>query len=129
MNKVQKIQLDRLKLCDFNSMDGTEVAKLLVKHRHLWKAFVFGRFHCNQLIELRDMARDILNADELMILTNEESVRKLAALFRKLGADEIGWISQNRMTTGYFFGDYSSFVQAFGTGNGSPNSTSAPSIP
>jgi len=91
MNNCQKLQLERIKQGSFNDFDGDVVAADLAKHEKLWKAFVFGRFKYSQLIELRDLADDHINADTIYILCKEENVPVLEELARKWCANEIGY--------------------------------------
>jgi hypothetical protein len=81
MSPYQKIQLERLRLGSFNSMDGDTVADLMEKNENLWDTFMFGRFcrYGGNLIELRDL-KDCINADTLLILTDKKNWPELQKL-------------------------------------------------
>jgi hypothetical protein len=79
MNQPQRLQLERVRLTEFNALHGERVARDLETNEPLWDAFVFGRFHHFQLIELRDLPAGYLNADTLYLLTTRE---RLPALLR-----------------------------------------------
>lgn len=93
MSPYQKVQLERLRLGSFNSMDGDTVADLMEKNENLWDTFMFGRFspYGGNLIELRDL-KDCINADTLLILTDKKNWPELQKLLQdpKLEVDELG---------------------------------------
>jgi len=89
-NRPQEIQFERLELGGFNELDGKKVAKDLREHPELWDSFVFGRFEYFDLIELRDLAGGILNADTLMLLVPAEKLGHLYKLAKGWKYDEIG---------------------------------------
>lgn len=89
---VQDIQLELLRRTRFNDLDGARLCDSLQKHRSLWKAVLLDRpglanFHgqgmllTSGLIKLRDLSRNIWNADQLFILTpSPEDARALATI-------------------------------------------------
>jgi len=111
----QEIQFERLKLCQYNDMDGKKVAALLEKEKKRWKAFMLCRVDYHELIELRDMASGILNTDTLFILTEEKHIDFLTTAFKKLSADEIGYINSKNEAYGVA-SDPDKFWQVFGGG-------------
>jgi hypothetical protein len=77
---VQDIQLELLRRTRFNDLNGERVCASLRKHRGLWLAALLDRPgvpDCTQpdqlltagLIKLRDLPRDLWNADTLYLLT------------------------------------------------------------
>jgi len=95
MNKYQQTHIDRLRLGSFNNMDGDLVANALIKHENLWDSFVFGRFsnYGGNLIELRDLSANCINADTLYILTDKSKWPELKKVLedRNLHIDELGF--------------------------------------
>jgi cytosine/adenosine deaminase-related metal-dependent hydrolase len=89
---VQDIQLELLRRTKFNEMTGERVVATLLRHRDLWMAVLLDRqgtpnfdqpgFLLNAgLIKLRDLPKNIWNADTLFILTQtHEQARELARL-------------------------------------------------
>ena len=88
----QTLQMQRLKQVNFNKLDGEDVANGMVNHRHLWDAFVVGRFKYNALIELRDLKDGHLNVDTIMVLTTVDRAEALCDVAqREWKADEVGY--------------------------------------
>jgi hypothetical protein len=101
MNKIQELQLELMKLASFNSFDGNEVVKDLLKHQDLWKGCIIDRAGysraayqgCIDLIKLRDIEDGIWNVDTIYILTSGVDDKKLEKLAKKWNADEIDFLS------------------------------------
>jgi hypothetical protein len=96
INKAQETQFERMKLASFNSFDGVFVDASLRENKHLWKAFVFGRWQYFDLIELRDLADGYLNADTLYILTDKEKLADLLILIGQWSADEVSYETEDK---------------------------------
>jgi hypothetical protein len=98
---VQDIQLELLRRTVFNDMNGERVVASLLRHRNLWLAVLLDRqgvpdytepthLPTAGLIKLRDLPRNIWNADTLFILTQtHEQARELARV-----ANEEDWAGE-----------------------------------
>ena len=90
MNPPQRLQWERLRMTKMNALDGPRVAEDLERNEPLWDAFLFGRFHPLELIELRDLPEGFLNADTLYLLTTRQRSPELLRLAE--GWDgEVSW--------------------------------------
>jgi hypothetical protein len=101
---MQDIQLELLRRTRFNDMDGEKVLASLMKHRNLWRAVLLDRpgvadhdsfehLLVSGLIKLRDLAKNIWNADTLYILTpTPVEARELARI-----AEEQDWFGEVRV--------------------------------
>jgi hypothetical protein len=96
---VQEIQLELLRRSKWNALDGERVVADLFKHRELWTAVLLDRLHvweatprdlpAMSLIKLRDLDRNIWNADTLYILaTSKEAASTIAMLAEQEWAGE-----------------------------------------
>ena len=115
---VQDIQLELLRRTRFNDLDGERVCVSLLKHRHLWMAALLdrpgvpnyaepGRLLIVGLIKLRDLPRNLWNADTLFLLT---PTRKAAnELARHVEEEEWGGET-------HVYGDQAEMDRALGTG-------------
>lgn len=95
---VQEIQLELLRRSRYNALDGERVYASLLRHRHLWLAAVLdrsgipdpsepGKALTGDLIKLRDLPRNLWNADTLFLLTvSLDQARALARI-----AEEEDW--------------------------------------
>ena len=95
-NKAQEIQFERMKLASFNNFDGESVGESLRRSKHLWKAFVFGRWEYFDLIELRDLSTGYLNADTLYILTDKRKLADLLIIINGWSADEVNYYTEDK---------------------------------
>lgn len=89
ITKAQRLQLDRLNVGGF-----TGVAAGLKANKTLWDSFVFGRsgrYGVGELIELRDLPDGILNADELLIVTDKSRWPDLKPIVESWEPQEIGY--------------------------------------
>jgi len=98
---VQEIQLELLRRTKFNDFDGERVCASLLKHRDLWLATILDRpgmgdyaepclLLISGLIKLRDLNRNLWNADQLFILTKtHDEARQLARI-----AEEENWFGE-----------------------------------
>jgi hypothetical protein len=96
INKAQEIQYERMKLASFNNFDGDFIGKSLRENKHIWKAFVFGRWQYFDLIELRDMHYGSINADTLYILADKAKLPDLLILIGKWSADEVNYYTEDK---------------------------------
>ena len=89
---MQEIQFELLRRSSFNAFDGPRVAESLHRHREHWRAVIFDRIgFCGKnhlptssLIKLRDLPRNLWNADTLYILTRSTAAaRRLADIIRE----------------------------------------------
>jgi hypothetical protein len=115
---VQDIQLELLRRTRFNDLDGERVVASLLRHRDLWRAVLLdrpgvpdytepGRLLTAGLIKLRDLHRNLWNADTLFLLTQtREQARRLAQV-----AEEDDWGGMVRV-----YEDQKEIDQALGTG-------------
>lgn len=118
INECQNVQLRRIRLGSFNEFDGEYVADQLSEHRDLWDSFVFGRFKYGDLIELRDLPSNCLNADTIMLLTTLDRWQKLEPhVLKNWAVDEVGWTdSEGNPHENAPFLDEKELFQAFGGG-------------
>jgi hypothetical protein len=88
---VQEIQLELLRRSSFNALNGPRVVERLRQHRDLWLAVILdrigicgsGRLPMSSLIKLRDLHRNIWNADTLYILTRTTAdAKRFAEIIR-----------------------------------------------
>ncbi len=89
---VQEIQLELIRRTCFNAMDGRIVFDGLLRHRDLWRAAILDRpglpdpdrpdhLARMSLIKLRDLSRNVWNADTLFLLTpSPEHARTLKSI-------------------------------------------------
>jgi hypothetical protein len=115
---VQDIQLELLRRTRFNDLDGERVAASLQRHLDLWRAALLDRpgvpdytepglLLTAGLIKLRDLHRNLWNADTLFVLTpTREQARRLARV-----AEEEDWGGMVRV-----YEDQKEIDQALGTG-------------
>jgi hypothetical protein len=115
---VQDIQLELLRRTSFNALDGERVHSSLLKHRHLWLAALLDRpgvpdytepnsLLLAGLIKLRDLPKNIWNADTLFILTQTHALaRELARI-----AEEEDWAGEVRV-----YEDQKEIDRTLGTG-------------
>ena len=115
---VQDIQLELLRRTRFNDLDGERVAASLLRHRELWLAALLDRpgvpdytepglLLTAGLIKLRDLHRNLWNADTLFLLTpTREQARRLAQV-----AEEEDWGGMVRV-----YEDQKEIDRALGTG-------------
>jgi hypothetical protein len=115
---VQDIQLELLRRTRFNDLDGERVAASLLLHRDLWRAALLDRpgvpdytepglLLTAGLIKLRDLHRNLWNADTLFVLTpTREQACRLARI-----AEEEDWGGMVRV-----YEDQKEIDQALGTG-------------
>jgi hypothetical protein len=87
---VQDIQLELIRRCRFNDMNGERIHASLMKHRELWLAVLLDRqgianfeepgwLLMSGLIKLRDLDQNIWNADKLFVLKRDQA-RELARI-------------------------------------------------
>lgn len=114
INECQKIQLERIRLASFNGLDGDKVARSLAANRNLWTGFVFGRFKYNELIELRDISQDSINADTLMVLTTKDKWPEIEKLAQEWDANEYGYIDSEGNRVGTHCYDKKEFWSSYG---------------
>ena len=120
ISKPQKIQIQLMRMSSFNEFNGDVVCDDLIKHRDLWKAFLWDREAYSaehyrreirdrglglkddelpiapiDTIRLRDLAAGYWNVDCLLILPEEGREQELYELADSPGwcADEIDWYS------------------------------------
>ncbi len=115
---VQDIQLELLRRTRFNDLDGERVAASLLRHRELWLAALLDRpgvpdytepdrLLTAGLIKLRDLGRNLWNADTLFLLTpTREQARRLGQV-----AEEEDWGGMVRV-----YEDRKEIDRALGTG-------------
>jgi hypothetical protein len=115
---VQDIQLELLRRTSFNALNGERVHASLLKHRDLWLAVLLDRpgvpdytepdlLLMSGLIKLRDLPKNIWNADTLFILTRTRALaRQLARI-----AEEEDWAGEVRL-----YEDQKEIDRALGTG-------------
>jgi hypothetical protein len=115
---VQDIQLELLRWTRFKALDGERVHASLLKHRALWLAVLLDRpgvpdytepdlLLTSGLIKLRDLPKNIWNADTLFVLTRTRALaRELARI-----AEEEDWAGEVRL-----YEDQKEFDRALGTG-------------
>jgi hypothetical protein len=115
---VQDIQLELLRRTRFNDLDGERVAASLLRYRDLWRAALLDRpgvpdytepglLLTAGLIKLRDLHRNLWNADTLFVLTpTQEQARRLARI-----AEEEDWGGMVRV-----YEDQKEIDRALGTG-------------
>ena len=103
INKIQKLNLELIRLSSFNEFDGERVVKDLENNRELWKGVVMDRadycFHDRaesdmriNLIKLRDIDSNIWNVDTLFIIAEDGREDELELLASTWGAEEVDWI-------------------------------------
>jgi hypothetical protein len=92
MNRPQQLQLERVRITEIEALHGERIARDLETNEALWDAFVFGRFHLLELIELRDLPYGYLNADTLYVLTTQGRLPDLLRL-AETWAGEVSWHS------------------------------------
>lgn len=90
---MQELQLEVIRRRRFNGYDGEKVYAILMRHRHLWRAALLdslGQLHFERpgnlpmggLIKLRDLDRNLWNADHLFVLTHTRTgAEEMAAAF------------------------------------------------
>jgi hypothetical protein len=93
INATQEIILSLIEEARYNNLDGARVAADLRANADLWKAVLLTRL--NSLIQLRDLPRNIWNADSLFILTTDENLLRLEALAQSWQFDEAGVLSDD----------------------------------
>jgi hypothetical protein len=115
---VQDIQLELLRRTRFNDLDGARVAASLLRHRDLWLAVLLDRpgvpndaerdlLLMAGLIKLRDLPRNLWNADTLFLLTpTREQARRPAQV-----AEDEDWGGMVRV-----YDDQREIDQSLGTG-------------
>lgn len=113
ISRVQRIQIQLMRLSSFNEFNGDRVADSLIEHRDLWIGFILDResysaeyarrkfeeggceglpFAPIDTIRLRDIASNYWNVDALFILPQPGKEDSLELLVRReWGADEINW--------------------------------------
>lgn len=110
ISKAQRLHFDRLKLGSFNLLKGEVVAESLKQHKLLWDVFIFartGRYGIGELIELRDLGNNFVNADEMMLITDKKRWEKLLPIIQDWNPSEIGYTSGDNQVWGtpaYFSG-------------------------
>lgn len=75
----QEIQLELIRRCRINFLDGEKVAASLVKHRDLWLAAYLDQTGFSALLKLRDLPAGEWNVDTLFVLTKTLDKAKLLA--------------------------------------------------
>jgi hypothetical protein len=115
---VQDIQLELLRRTRFNDLDGARVAASLLRCRDLWLAVLLDRpgvpndaerdlLLMAGLIKLRDLPRNLWNADTLFLLTpTREQARRPAQV-----AEDEDWGGMVRV-----YDDQREIDQSLGTG-------------
>jgi hypothetical protein len=96
ITKAQRIHFDRLKSGSFNRFNGELVVASLKENKLLWDSFVFGRtgrYGIGELIELRDLSSNFINADEILIITDKKRWSKLYPVIQQWHPKEIGYTS------------------------------------
>lgn len=95
---VQEIQLELIRRHTYNNFCGEEVAADLIAHREWWEAVLLDvlvmagwyGISLGSLMKLRDLPYNYWHVDTLCILvTDEDSVRRLAELGEKWLADSV----------------------------------------
>lgn len=92
---IQDLQLELIRKRKFNGYDGEKVYALLMRYRQLWTAALLdslgqlnfekpGNLPMGGLIKLRDLERNVWNADHLFVLTQTRAgAVELAAAFEE----------------------------------------------
>jgi hypothetical protein len=115
---VQEIQLELPRRTRFNALDGERVCASLLTHRTLWLAVLLDRpgvpdytqpdrLLTAGLITLRDLPRNLWNADTLFLLT---PTRRNAEALARIAEDE-DWGGEVRV-----YDDQAQIDRALGTG-------------
>ena len=115
---AQDIHLELLRRTQRNDLNGERVVASLLKHRDLWLAALLdmpgvpdytepGLLLTSGLIKLRDLPRNLWNADQLFIMTRtHEDARQLARI-----AEEEDWFGDVHL-----YEDQKEIDHALGTG-------------
>jgi hypothetical protein len=108
---MQELQLEVIRRRRFNGYDGEKVYAILQRHRHLWRAALLdslGQLHFERpgnlpiggLIKLRDLNRDLWNADHLFVLTHTRAAaEELATAFEEANIEAMPRVHDDQEET------------------------------
>lgn len=108
---MQELQLEIIRRRRFNGYDGEKVYALLMRHRHLWRAVLLdrlGQLHFEHpanlpmsgLIKLRDLDRNLWNADHLFVLTHTRAgAQELAVAFEDANIEAMPRVHADQLET------------------------------
>lgn len=108
---IQDLQLELIRRRSFNGYDGEKVYALLMRYRHLWTAVLLdslgqlnferpGDLPVGGLIKLRDLDRNLWNADHQFVLTKTRAgAEELAAAFEEAAMEAMPHVHVDQQET------------------------------